>query len=58
MPGGSIGVRATYNSAGPDVRIEVQDDGAGIPADKLPFLFSVGPGLVAPWVRRGRATSM
>jgi signal transduction histidine kinase len=43
MPRRSIGVRATYNSAGPDVTIEVQDDGAGIPADKLPFLFSVGP---------------
>ena len=43
MPGGSIGVRTTYNSAGPDVTIEVQDDGAGIPADKLPVLFSVGP---------------
>ena len=43
MPGGSIAVRVTYNSAGPEVTIEVQDDGAGIPADKLPFLFSVGP---------------
>jgi signal transduction histidine kinase len=42
MPGGSIAVRVTYNSAGPDVTIEVQDDGAGIPADKLRFLFTVG----------------
>jgi signal transduction histidine kinase len=42
MPGGSIGVRVTYNPAGPEVIIEVQDDGAGIPADKLPFLFSIG----------------
>ena len=40
MPGGSISVRATYNSAGPDVTIEVQDDGAGIPVEKLRFLFA------------------
>ena len=43
MPGGSITVRATYNSAGPDITIEVQDDGAGIPADKLRFLFAAAP---------------
>ena len=43
MPGGSIAVRVTYNSAGPEVTIEVQDDGAGIPADKLRFLFSAEP---------------
>ena len=43
MPGGTIVVRATYNSAGPDLMLEVQDDGAGIPADKLRLLFSVGP---------------
>jgi signal transduction histidine kinase len=56
MPGGLIAVRATYNSAGPDVTIEVQDDGAGIPAEKLRFLFSVGPeqprvGLGLPMIR-------
>jgi signal transduction histidine kinase len=43
MPGGSIAVRATYNSVGPEVSIEVQDDGAGIPADRLPLLFSARP---------------
>jgi signal transduction histidine kinase len=43
MPGGSIAVRVTYNSAVPEVTIEVQDDGSGIPVDKLRFLFSVGP---------------
>jgi signal transduction histidine kinase len=43
MPGGSIAVRVTYNSAGPEMTIEVQDDGSGIPADKLRFLFSAGP---------------
>jgi signal transduction histidine kinase len=42
MPGGSITVRATYDSYGPDITIEVQDDGAGIPADKLRLLFGAG----------------
>jgi signal transduction histidine kinase len=43
LPGGSITVRATYDPAGPEVSIEVQDDGAGIPADKLVLLFSGRP---------------
>jgi signal transduction histidine kinase len=43
MPGGSIAVHVTYNSAGPDLTIEVQDDGPGIPVDRLPLLFSAGP---------------
>ena len=43
MPGGSITVRVTYTPTPAEVTIEVQDDGAGIPADKLPFLFSVAP---------------
>lgn len=45
MPSGSITVRATYNSAGPDVTIQVQDDGSGIPGDKLQLLFSTGSDL-------------
>ena len=44
MPGGSIAVRVTYNGVGPEITIEVQDDGAGIPAVKLPLLFSAAPG--------------
>jgi signal transduction histidine kinase len=43
MPGGSIAVRVTFNPTGSEVTIEVQDDGSGIPVDKLRFLFSVGP---------------
>ena len=42
MPTGSIAVQVTYNSAGPEVTFEVRDDGPGIPADKLPFLFTAG----------------
>jgi signal transduction histidine kinase len=44
MPGGSIVVRAAYQSAGPELTIEVQDDGLGIPTDKLPFLFKSASG--------------
>jgi signal transduction histidine kinase len=43
MPGGSIAVRVTYSSTASEVTIEVQDDGSGIPVDKLRFLFGVGP---------------
>jgi len=43
MPGGMIAVRVTHNPASGEITIEVQDDGAGIPEDKLRFLFSVGP---------------
>jgi len=43
MPSGSIVVRATYNSAGPDVTLEVQDDGPGITRERLRALFGAGP---------------
>jgi signal transduction histidine kinase len=42
MPGGSIAVRVAYHPAGPEVTIEVQDDGVGIADDKLRLLFSDG----------------
>jgi signal transduction histidine kinase len=43
MPGGSIDVRVSYQAIRPSVVIEVQDDGPGIPAEKLPVLFEAGP---------------
>lgn len=43
MPGGSIVVRATYDPASREVTIGVQDDGPGIPADKVQALFSADP---------------
>ena len=42
MPGGSIAVRVSYQAIRPSVVIEVQDDGPGIPAEKLPVLFEAG----------------
>jgi signal transduction histidine kinase len=39
MPGGSIAVRVGYQAVRPSVVIEVQDDGPGIPAEKLRVLF-------------------
>jgi two-component system sensor histidine kinase BaeS len=39
MPGGSIAVRVSYQAIRPSVVIEVQDDGPGIPPEKLPVLF-------------------
>ncbi len=43
MPGGSIAVRASYNPAPAQVLIEVQDDGPGIPMDRVNALFGGGP---------------
>jgi signal transduction histidine kinase len=38
-PGGTIGVRGSYDRATSEVTIEVQDDGPGIPADTVTRLF-------------------
>jgi signal transduction histidine kinase len=43
MPGGSIAVLATYEPAARQIVIEVQDDGAGIPPDRLSSLFGGNP---------------
>ena len=40
MPSGSIAVRAIYDPAGPDLTIEVQDDGPGIAHDQVGLLFN------------------
>ena len=40
MPGGSIGVRVMRAAVSGEVVVEVQDDGPGIPADRLGSLFS------------------
>jgi signal transduction histidine kinase len=44
MPGGSIAVRVGHQAIRPSLVIEVQDDGPGIPAKKLPVLFENGQG--------------
>jgi signal transduction histidine kinase len=44
--GGSVLVHVTSESASATVSISVQDDGPGIPADKLPFLFERRRGAV------------
>jgi signal transduction histidine kinase len=44
MPGGSIAVRVDYQAIRRSVVLEVQDDGPGIPPEKLPLLFENGPG--------------
>jgi signal transduction histidine kinase len=44
LTGGSVVIRAGYSPTHSEITIEVQDDGPGIPVDKLPFLFNVGPG--------------
>lgn len=43
MPGGAINVRIGYQSIRPALLIDVQDDGPGIPADKLRSLFESAP---------------
>jgi signal transduction histidine kinase len=44
LPGGSIRVHLGYDNAAGMLTITVQDDGPGIPADKLPWLFARKPG--------------
>ena len=44
MPGGTITVRVAYNSSAPEVTLQVEDDGSGIPPDKIPVLFKSSPG--------------
>ena len=44
LPGGAISVEVSRAGAA-EMSIEVQDDGSGIPAAKLPFLFRRAPGL-------------
>jgi len=44
MPGGSIAVRVGYQAVRPSIVIEVQDDGPGIPPEKLAVLFENEPG--------------
>ena len=39
MPGGSIAVHVSYDSSAAQIAIDVQDDGPGIAADRLPSLF-------------------
>jgi len=39
MPGGAIVVQMTYDAVAKEVAISVQDDGPGIPADKVAHLF-------------------
>jgi signal transduction histidine kinase len=44
MPGGSIVVTSSYDPARKEIAILVVDDGPGIPADKLPWLFKRAAG--------------
>jgi signal transduction histidine kinase len=44
MPSGTIIVRASFNSIGPEIVLEIQDDGPGIPTERLHALFATKPG--------------
>jgi signal transduction histidine kinase len=44
LPGGSVAIRASYSQTDSQMTIDVQDDGPGIPVDKLPALFNARPG--------------
>jgi signal transduction histidine kinase len=48
MPGGSIAVRVGFQAIRPSIVIDVQDDGPGIPPERLARLFDAAPGQPAP----------
>jgi signal transduction histidine kinase len=48
MPGGSIAVRVGFQTIRPSIVIDVQDDGPGIPPERLARLFDAAPGQPAP----------
>lgn len=46
LPGGSIGIALGFDAANSELRIRVEDDGPGIPAEKVPWLFARREGAV------------
>lgn len=46
LPGGSIGVVLSFDASKREIVIAVEDDGPGIPADKVPWLFQRQAGTV------------
>lgn len=46
LPGGSIGIALGFDAKTNEITIAVEDDGPGIPADKVPWLFKRQSGTV------------